>query len=297
MFTLSGRRPGDYAVTAATDRPALTLGYAPGALDVIDHIYPPLYWPGGSALRDAVLMTLRSGGVINVGTVALRKAPAYRLHISIPQGDCPEGESVRVTLFGPLDRPVQSVAPCGSDLLAANLQPGAYVLYAVSDWQGQRDNVERAVWATTQVQIEDKNLEAVLDLRRGIVLEGRVTSADGGPAVPDAYSVAMQPDPLAPGLPAPPAEQFIEFTEPGRFRIAAGPYPQTLLRDGSNRGVFIKEARYNGAPAQDLKLPLNTGATAHSPAPPQRGLPSLSTPPESEKYTSVMAGASAMRTI
>ena len=112
--------------------------------------------------------------------------------------------------------------------------------------------------------LEDKNLEAVLDLRRGIVLEGRVTSADGGPAVPDAYSVAMQPDPLAPGLPAPPAEQFIEFTEPGRFRIAAGPYPQTLLRDGSNRGVFIKEARYNGAPAQDLKLPLNTGATAHS---------------------------------
>ena len=261
-FTLTRRRPGDYAITAANDRPTLTLGYAPEALEVIEQAYPPLYWPGGVPLQDAVPMTLRSGGVISVGSIRIKKTPAYRIHVAIPQGDCPEGESVRVTLFGRLDRPLDAVAPCGSDLLATNLQLGSYVLYAVSDWQGQRDNVENAVWATTQIVIEGKNVETVLDLRRGIVIEGRVTSAEGSPAIPGDYSIATLPDPLIPGLPSPPPEQFITFGENGRFRIAAGPHPQTLVF--GRRGVYIKEARYNGAPVQDLKLPLNSGATANS---------------------------------
>ena len=261
-FTLTRRRPGDYAVTAASDRPAMTIGYSPEALDVIEQAYAPLYWPGGVALQDVAPMSLRSGGVINIGTIAIKKAPVYRIHIAIPQGDCPGGESVRVSLFGRLDTTPVLVAPCGSDLLATHLQPGPYVLYAVSDWQGERDNVERAVWASAQVVIEDKNVEAELDLRRGIVLEGRVTSAEDGPPIPDTFSIVTQPDPLSSGLPGPPPEQFIQYIEPGRFRVAAGPYPQTL--SGGGRDVYIKEARYNGAPARDLKLPLNAGSTVHS---------------------------------
>ncbi len=267
-FTLTNRVPGNYAVTVITpsgtsSTPTFTNGYAPGDLDVVDRVYPPLYWPGGVPAQDAVPLALTSGGVLNIGTIAIRKAPAYRAHVSLTQGDCPEGESVRLTLFTRADKRTE-VVPCGSELLVKVLQPGSYILYAVSDWQGERENVESAVWATAHFTIEDKNLELVLTPRRGIVLEGRVSSAESGPALPEFYSVATQPDALAPGMSAPSGEQFIEFKPDGRFRLAVGPHPQTLVPDPRNRALFVKEARYNGIPATDLKLPLNLGSSSHS---------------------------------
>ena len=267
-FTLTSRVPGNYAVTVINpsdtgSTPTIAIGYAPGDLETVDRVYPPLYWPSGVPAQDAVPLSLPSGGVLNIGTIPIRKVPAYRAHVSLVQGDCPEGESVRLTLFSRAGKRTE-VVPCGSELLLKSLQPGSYVLYAVSDWQGERENVESAVWATAQFTVEDKNVERVMTPRRGIVLEGRVTAAEGGPPLPEAYSVATQPEALAPGLTAPPAEQFIEFQQDGRFRMAVGPHPQTLIPDPRNRSVFLKEARYNGTPAADLKLPLNLGSPSHN---------------------------------
>lgn len=267
-FTLTNRVPGNYAVTVVTPSetspaPTFTIGYAPGDLDVIDRVYPPLYWPGGVPAQDAVPLALTSGGVLNIGTIAIRKAPSYRAHVSLTQGECPEGESVRLTLFSRADNRTE-VVPCGTELLVKGLQPGPYVLYVVSDWQGERENVDSAVWATAHLTVEDKNLELMLTPRRGIVLEGRVTSSEGGPALPEFYSLASQPDALSPGMSAPPGEQFIEFKQDGRFRMAVGPHSQTLIPDPRNRSLFLKEARYNGTPATDLKLPLNLGSPSHN---------------------------------
>ena len=262
VFTVKGLSPGEYVASIfGGGAPPMSAGYSADDLKVIDHQNEPLYWPGGVSFEDVRPIPVGSGAVVSFGDILVKKVPAYRVHLSLAQGTFPEGESMRVTLFR-ASAHITGTHPCGSDLLLRGLAPGFYHVYAVSDWQGERDNIENAAWATAQFEISDKNLEITLVPQRGIVLEGQLVSAEGMTELPERIGIAVQPDELAPGgLPA--AEEFIDWPAPGKFRMAVSPRGLDLRAVVQTRTAYVKQLRYNGALLPDLHVQVNPGTLAH----------------------------------
>jgi len=224
--------------------------------------YSETFWPGGTIEASAALpVRLGSGGIVDIGTILLHKIPLYKLHITIPQGECPEGESVRVMLLqsGKSDpiRPPDTIR-CGEESILSGFNPGSFTVYAVSDWQGERDEIGKAVWALAPVTITDKNEEVSLILQRGVIIEGRITAREGV-KLPNHLLIAARPAELIPGA-RPPMEQFIEWTGDTTFRMAVHASPQDLMVQGLKSPLFVSEIRYSGAPVKNALIPVSAGA-------------------------------------
>jgi hypothetical protein len=261
VFRLRGLRPGAYVAAVIEQRPnESSVPYSVEQAKIVDMEYERVYWPGALPPNVAVPQEVPSGGVFNVGEIRLKKVPMYRVHLRIPQGDCPVGESVRVSVLErDIDpRPV-GVFDCGSETLLRGFVPGSYTLYAVSDWQGERDNVEAAVWATAPVLIGKESAEVTLEPRRGAVMKGRIIAGEGVTTLPRNIPLAIRPVAVVDGS-RPGVEQFVEWNEDGTFRIAAGFGAQTLfvgarvVKDG-----YISRVFYNGAAARDLTMDVRSG--------------------------------------
>jgi hypothetical protein len=258
IFRVRELRPGTY-LAAVFDPQASDSKYSPQEAKVIDTEYERVFWPGGLPADAAVAQEVRSGGVFNVGDIRLKKVPFYRVHVRIPQGACPEGESVRVSVLqrNLAPRPA-GVFPCGSDVLLRGFEPGSYTLYAVSDWQGERDNVEAAVWATAPFTIDKENGEVTLELRRGVVLKGRIVAGEGMKETPARLPLTSRPGDIVEGS-RPPAEEFIEWGENGEFRMAVGGGRQTVVGPRMIKDAYIGKVYYNGSPARDLTIDAQPG--------------------------------------
>jgi hypothetical protein len=212
-------------------------------------------------MKGALPVRVPSGGAMDVGTIVLHKVPQYKVRLSIPQGDCPEGESVRVSLFQNGAR--EPIMPptgvrCGSDAVLRELDPGSYTLYAVSDWQGERDGADKAVWAVEPVIVADKNQDVKLNLARGITLEGRVIFPERVEVPARRLAVGSRPTGLIPGT-RPPMEQFLEWTGDTTFRLTVHPSPQELSLPPLMGNLYVKEVRYNGAPVAGEVVPVGAG--------------------------------------
>jgi hypothetical protein len=152
-FTLNPVPAGEYVIRtrARQGQKRIDTSLPDPDPDALDSGYSDAYWPGDARdMKGALPVRVPSGGAMDVGTIVLHKVPQYKVRLSIPQGDCPEGESVRVSLFQNGAR--EPIMPptgvrCGSDAVLRELDPGSYTLYAVSDWQGERDGADKAVWA------------------------------------------------------------------------------------------------------------------------------------------------------
>jgi hypothetical protein len=217
-------------------------------------------WPGGTSPSLARPIPVGSGAVVSFGDILLKKVPHYRAHLSLEQGSCPPGEAMRVSISGqPLSEQLPPVFPCGSELLLRDLPPGTYHLYAVSDWQGARDNIETAAWATADFVVEDKNVDVTLTPQAGVVLEGQFIVADGL-ALPESFPLGTRPVSTSDGF-QPGAEQFLDVLPDGKFRMAVAARPQSFRTSWSRYGdVYIKQIRYNGSPLPDMTLNVNPGA-------------------------------------
>ncbi|MEO5923470.1 MAG: carboxypeptidase regulatory-like domain-containing protein [Bryobacteraceae bacterium] len=262
-FSIKGLMPGEYSAMATRMDPATSpwsADYSPDDLKVVDQQPDTLLWPGGAPKDVAHPIPVGSGAVVSFGDILLKKVPHYRAHVSLEQGSCPPGESLRVSVFpSPRTNANPLAFPCGSELLLRDLRPGTYSLYGVSDWQGERENVENAAWATAQFTVVDKGVEVALIPQPGVVLEGQLIAADGFKNMPSLFSFGVQP--VAVDGVRPPPEQFIESLADGRFRIAVSNRSQTLM--WRNADVYIKQIRYNGSPIVDLTLTPNPGSSAH----------------------------------
>ncbi len=261
-FAAKGLLPGAYVASAIRQQGTTwSAEYSPGDLNVVDQTAEMLFWPGGTPPELARPIPVGSGAVVSFGDLLLKKVPHYRAHVSLEQGSCPPGESMRVSISGqPLSDQQPKAFPCGSELLLRDLMPGTYHLYAVSDWQGVRDNVETAAWATADFVVEDKNVEVLLTPHAGVVLEGQVIVADGV-SLPDAYALGVRPLPISEGF-RPGPEQFLDLLEGGKFRMAVAPLPQSFVTNRYFQEAYIKEVRYNGSPLQAMTLDVNPGAAA-----------------------------------
>jgi hypothetical protein len=260
-FSATGLMPNAYAaMVVRRDRSPWDNNYSPEDFKIIDQLPEPVMWPGGTPMNNTRPIPVGSGAVVSFGDILVKKVPHYRAHVSLAQGSCPVGESMRVTVSGrPRSDAVPQVFPCGSELLLRDLDPGTYYLYAVSDWQGYRDHIENAAWASAQFEITDKNAEVVLTPQPGVVLEGQLLAAEGF-TLPESVVLGAQPMELAPGFqPAP--EQFVEWLPGGKFRMAVSTRPQYLSLPRGGR-FFVKQAVYNGSPLQGSKLDVNPGAGA-----------------------------------
>jgi len=268
-FTISGATPGEYAITIApaSTQPAATLpkvrwtaDFSPNDIKVIDEDYPVRFWPGDVQSDAVIPLSLGSGAVVSIRDLRPKKVPLYRAHISITQEDCPEGEALRVSLFRSGESGFHTeVSPCGSEVLLRNLEPGNYFLYTVSDWQGEREQIENAVWASTQFQISDENIELALVPQRGVVIEGQLVAAEGLDSIPEQLSFGVVPQEVTPGF-QPGLEQFLEWLPGRQFRMVVSPRSQTFSTSGP---VYIKQLRYNGSPLLDLQVPIHPGSAAH----------------------------------
>ena len=266
-FTMAQLRPGEYVVgTRLPPEKQNQSADAPGPkLDALDSAYAETFWPGGASDPDAALpVRLTSGGIVDMGDVLLHKVPLYKIGISIPQGECPPGESIRVTLLqsgapGPIRPP--SVLPCGGAGVMSGLAPGSYILYAVTDWQEEPKRIDRAVWAIAPFTIKDKDEDVTLVLRHGTLLEGHITVPEGTRA-PDLHPFieALPADWISLGRPG--LEQFVEWTSNATFRMAVRSIPHVL--DVTPAGWYVKEIRYNGAPVRNRTIPAGPEAAVQT---------------------------------
>ncbi len=265
VFRFQGLRPGSYvAAVFSLEGSGAQTKYSPEEAKVIETEYERVYWPGGLAPDAAVPQEVGSGGIFHVGDIRLKKVPSYRVHVRISQGDCPEGESVRVSVLQRNLAPGSvGVFPCGSDALLRGFEPGAYTLYAVSDWQGERDNVEAAVWATAPFAITKENAEVTLEPRHGVVLKGRIVAGDGIKEAPTRIPLTVRPGEIVEGS-RPAMEEFIEWGENGDFRVAVGSGPQTLFGGRRVLGdMYVGKVFYNGSAARDLTFDAQPGESQH----------------------------------
>ncbi len=118
-FRIPSVRPGEYIATVrerigiqAIDK------FSASDLAKIDDAYPDTYWPGDADATNAFGVQVASGGYADVGTIFTRKAPQYRVHVTM-QGGCADGEVIAISILkrnGGLASPLSS-HPCGSQLL------------------------------------------------------------------------------------------------------------------------------------------------------------------------------------
>jgi len=253
-FAYNNILPGDYSAAPMPPMEGqMTSGFTEQDGEVVDDTYV--------LANSEPKVHLNSGGFASFGDIFVKKAPLYRIHVSLPQGDCPEGESVRVSLLT-RGKSIRTAAfVCGSELLIRNVPSGSYFVYAVSDWQGDREHVENTVWGMAPIEVVDKNQAVSIPLQRGIVLEGRLVAGDGLASLPEIVSITTQPDELADGV-RPNTEQFTEWGAEGKFRLAVSPRTQTLT--AGTQGVFVSQIRYNGSPLPGFQIPVNPGAAAQN---------------------------------
>ena len=254
LFSFLGVLPGEYVAgtrppvrkrSAASDTPD-------PAPDVIEQDYAETFWPGGGDLTSSLPVRLASGGIVDVGTVLVRKVPRYKIRVSIPQGQCVENGYVQLSVQTASGEQVR--APdhfrCGSQVVLGDFDPGSYRLYAASDWQGVHQRIDKAVWGITPVSITDKNQDATIFLQRGVMIEGRITASEG-------VTLPVQHPGSRRGSRSP------EWTGDATFRLAVYPSAQKL-RVSSLGGLYVKEIRYNGSPVLDSVIRVNPGAAAHA---------------------------------
>lgn len=260
VFQLTAR-PGLYIVGMISAPMTKGIAYSPETAAVVDSNYEDVYWPGGVPLSDVRPMELASGAFMNMGDLHLKKVQRYRVRVIIPQGDCPEGESVRLVTAQRSVPQTRSagVHRCGSDIMLQGFEPGSYAIYAVSDWQGERDNVGLTVWGQSEFSITKENAEVTVDLHHGAVLDGQLKAAEGSVKLPERIPILARPRDALFGTDVG-REEFIEWFEDGRFHMAVGPGRQKLEAVVGNNTAYVSEMVFDGAPVSEMTLDAKPGA-------------------------------------
>lgn len=265
-FLFTGRPSGAYLASAhVTLQPAerVISSFSTADLDIVDQAYADTYWPGGGGVESALPVNLTGGGYADVGSISIRKVPQYRVHVVIPQGDCVAGESVKLSVLQAGSTASIGVFPCGSEVLLRGFDSGSYMIYAVSNRQGGRPDMETAVWGNARLVIGDKNAEVTVPLQHGRVIEGQLVVGEGMAALAGDPGISTRPIDVMEGA-RPDAETFIRWGEDHKFTLAVSPnHAQSLLvrEPFLNSGLYARQIRYNGVPLREFVIPSTGVAT------------------------------------
>jgi hypothetical protein len=258
--------PGDYAVEivrqSAEDARVLTK-FTEKDTEKVDLDYEQTYWPGGHGAASALPVTVAWGGVVNIGSLPVRKVEYYRVHVRVPVSNCEAGDTMSVTESEPVGESGHSMhrlaqVPCGKDLLVTGFSRGTYRL--ILDIDG-RDLQGRGT-ASVPFSIADENIAITAPIVPGVMVDGVVETAEGAqPPDFDKIAIALRPED---GVGYPDEERPTPGPD-GKFRISyVRPLAQTLSISGLDTGHYVKEIRYNGIALPDEIVPLDLGAMTHT---------------------------------
>lgn len=215
-----------------------------------DMDYRLRYFPGGQEIGNALPVHVASGAPVDIGTIRIRKEPAYRARVTVG-GECPPGEIVTLhEVIAPQAGMIQEAreagqVACGSEFLLRNLQPGSYALHAGLGKDSERGR------ANIRFTVGENNLSLALTVARGSTIEGRVIAAEGaGPLPFETFAVSAMPlegtlSILSDMLPA-------RIDASGRFHFEnVLPWPRVIKSPSLSNQFYIKEVRYRGNVAPD----------------------------------------------
>jgi hypothetical protein len=240
--------PGDYIIKATprgTSFGRALPKFSQDDLTKIDQELEAAYWPDVPDQVSAASVRVSPGASLSLGTIHLHKTPSYRVRVSIE--GCASGDAPSLTIIAPGERalpvlqddsvagrPFARVESC-EDALVLGLKPGSYTF--------QLDG--RRTWASTAVEVVNKNREARLTLSSGVDVSGRIIlnkAAGDGVTLPALDKVSVE---IGPGARAAPDAK-------GAFRASnvMGP-SQRIHLDGLSDKYCVKEIRVDGQAALD----------------------------------------------
>jgi hypothetical protein len=264
-FEVKDLAPGQYAVEVRSDtarEKRFITGFTAKDTETIDQDYEHTYWPGGRGADAAQPVTLGSGATVDVGKIAVRMGPYYRVHVRIPIADCAAGDKMSVgealvTGRSSMNSPL-GTAPCGKDLLVTRYTPGNYRLNFAVRSAGE----EVKGTAMVAFTIIDKNLEVTASILPGVAVDGAFSATEGA-RLPDLTGTRVMLR----------SEDGITFTlnptmataaADGSFRIEdIRLVDQRLIVMGLPAGYYLREVRYNGARVERDVFAMNGSAMAH----------------------------------
>ncbi len=263
-FVISGLQPGEYAVTIgpqANDQARVRSKFTGRDAEAVDRDYERTYWPGGHGPETVLPLIVPSGGSVNVGRLAVRKVPYYRVHVRIPPSACNPGATLSIVeSISGADSSILThrlaQAPCG-DLLVTGFPAGSYRLILTA----AEETLGNEITASVPFLIADRNLEITADLKPGVAVSGSIVAAEGA-RPPDLSKVRIGFRPVdgqgsMQGLPAPPDAD-------GRFHFEnLRPLDHTVLVSGVSSGNYVKEIHHNDTALMSDTVPLGDGAPAH----------------------------------
>lgn len=253
-FQFSGMPPGDYlaALRASSSTQTVVAKFSTEDTSTQDRAFDFTFWPGGRDAAAALPVHIASGGYGEIGTILARRHTEYRVRAKL-SGACQENETVRLHILkrdaGRVAAPIGKVS-CNADILLRGFEPGSYTLYAISDHQGGREDMDDAVWGVWTFDVKDKNVESDILLQRVIVIEGQLTLAEGAATPRVTPRISTRPIDLIAGA-EPPDETFLLWREDRKFHLALAPRTQRLTVTPFSDGPIVKEIRYNGSPIRD----------------------------------------------
>jgi len=281
-FSFTGLRPGQYMVAIGSrmrnflelrDRPELeALGvtdqvmtkFSESDRDKTDLDYDTSYWPGGGGFATASQMSVASGGKADFGVLLVRKVQKQRAVLSVAGSDCSQFETVGFSVQREGDRPgaaspIMGNMKCGMSAIVRGLAPGGYDL----ELRGSvRDKTKPMVTAYAKFQVDHGGATSIsVPLPRGVVLEGRVSLADGAKEADlSALRVGLRPSGFGAIRHA-----LIPVGKDQRFVVEnAGGRAYRLWPTGVPESHYVASLRYNGIPVDGDEFAVNLSAPAQT---------------------------------
>ncbi len=251
-FHADGLAPGDYILQvqsymSARDKFAKEISRA--EIEKVEAGYAGGFYPGGPALNDALPMTVVSGTAVDVGAIPVHKTGYYRVHVRVPEQNCPAGAKVRLMPYtmnelGGTQSSGSSDIACGGEALLTNLAPGSYRVHARTVEVSPQERAQ----ADAPVTITDRNLDLTMTLTLGYPLDGRVVLTQGAAELPlDKLQVMLR---TIDGIPFGEDLQPANVDAEGRFHYVnrqPGRWQANVF--GLSGGAYVKEVRYRGGVA------------------------------------------------
>jgi hypothetical protein len=256
--------PGDYLVTA---RPPAASAFTAipnfERTDILfaDQRFEPVFWPGGSDAVSARAVRVASRGYGEIGTMLVRKTTQYRVHASFT-GACTEDDTLRVTVLkrdAGRTAPVAGPFECDQQILMQGFVPGSYALYAVSNHQTDREDLENSVYGVAIFEVTDHNVDLTIPLQRMTVIQGQLTLPPGAAPHVRVPAIVTRPSELLRGA-EPDAETTLFWTSDRTFLLAVAPGLHRLSITPFNTHS-LREVRYNGDPLTSQTVNVNATGT------------------------------------
>jgi hypothetical protein len=264
QFTIRNLTATEYVVAVRPQSESdgrIITRFEPADFEIIDRDFERTWWPGGRGEDIAIPVPVASGQTFDIGQIAVRKAPLYRVKATLSSASCTPGElldvgrAIRTGFF--TAQPNSTQVPCGEPFLMTGLAPGNF-------WIEARTNkrpLVSAERASIPVEVNDKNIEVKAVMARGVDVDMRIVPSDGSRQT-DWSGVRLMARPLGR---APWMSEIPEPPDPeGRLQLINMEARDYDLRFSDlPPGFYVKEVRYNGALMPFATLKVSGAAMAH----------------------------------